>query len=86
MKRFIIKETTIRTENHPAYINEWFVGKDGQCGEATLPLKFVAREHGWASRGWAEKRIAEKLLSDRELQARYELDYRNTYEIVEVEV
>lgn len=29
MKRFIIKETTIRTENHPAYINEWFVGKDG---------------------------------------------------------
>ena len=86
MKRYIIKQTTIRTENHPSYINEWFIGKGGWSGEATLPEKFVAREHGFSSYKWAEKRVAECMLSDNELHARYELTYRQTYEIVEVEV
>lgn len=87
MTKYIIKETIIREENHPSFINEWFSGKEGWCGEATLPEKYVAREHGFAFRKWAERRIEEKKLSDIRLHELYpNVSYTKNYEILEVTI
>lgn len=87
MKRFIIKETIIRKINHPAYINEWIVGKGGWADKASLPIKYAAREHGWSARSWAERRIAEMKLSDESLLKMYpDRPYTKRYEIVEVAI
>lgn len=87
MKRFIIKETVVREVKHPAYTDEWFCGKGDWCGEASLPIKYVAREHGWNARSWAERRLAEKKLSDEHLLKMYpDTSYTKKYEILEVEI
>lgn len=87
MTKYLIKETIIREENHPSFINEWFCGKEGWCGEATLPEKYVAREHGFAFRKWAERRIEEMKLSDSHMKKMYpDTPYTKNYEILEVAV
>jgi len=87
MTRYIIKETIVRKENHPCFINEWFCGKGGWCGEATLPLKYVAREHGFTNRRWAEQRIHEKKLWDANILSKYSnIDYTKNYEILEISI
>lgn len=87
MTCFIIKETVVREVKHPAYIDEWFCGKNGWCGEATLPQKYVAIEYGWSARGWAERRIEEMKLSDAHMKKMYpDTPYTKNYEILEVAV